>query len=429
MTGLIVLGGGIAGISAAYHARKTGREAVIYEARERWGGLLDHFTVEGFRFDHAVHFAFTDDPYLKEILYQVDYYEHDPNPYNYEGGRWLKHPVQNNLYPLPVQERVEAIKSFVDRPNMSEAANYRDWLVQQYGEAIAGRFPGTYTHKYWTVAPEVLTTDWIGCRMYRPSLDEVLFGAMTEETPLTYYVKKMRYPKTGGFRAFLDPVVQGLDIRTNKRAVQVDPRNKYVLFADGEKRHYERLVSSVPLPELISMIKDAPEPVREAAATLWATSVAIVSIGFNRPSITDFLWFYIYDRDIYPARVYSPGMKSPDNVPVGFSSLQFEIYFSKNRPLPGSPDSMIEHVAGIIEKMKLASRKEILLSDCRILPYGNVAFDHGMIRRRDQVRAYLEEVGILPVGRFGEWDYLWSDQCFLSGKKVESLFTSAKRSN
>ena len=242
MAGLVVLGGGISGISAAYHARKAGGKAVVYEARDRWGGLLDHFTINGFRFDHAVHFAFTDDPYLKEILYQVDYYEHDPNPFNYEGGRWLKHPVQNNLYALPVEERIEAIKSFVERPALSPAGNYHEWLLQQYGEVIASRFPGTYTRKYWTVPAEELSVEWVGCRMYRPSLDEVLFGAMTDKTPLTYYFKKMRYPKTGGFRAFLDPVVEGLDIRTGKRAVLVDPLKKYVCFEDGEKRFYDNLV-------------------------------------------------------------------------------------------------------------------------------------------------------------------------------------------
>jgi hypothetical protein len=30
--------------------------------------------------------------------------------------------------------------------------------------------------------------------MYQPSIDEVLFGAMTSQTPNTYYVKEMRYP-------------------------------------------------------------------------------------------------------------------------------------------------------------------------------------------------------------------------------------------
>ncbi len=421
MAELMILGGGVAGISAAYHAQQLGKKAVIYEARPRWGGLADNFSIDGFRFDHAVHFAFTDDPYLSKIFYQVDYWEHESNPYNYERGRWLKFPVQNNLYPLPVSEKVEAIRSFVERPRNAEVTNYREWLNRQYGEVIAERFPIIYTKKYWTIEAEQLTTDWIGRRMYCPSLEEVLYGAMTEETPQLYHIKKMRYPKKGGFRAFLEPVASGLDIRTNKRAVLIDAAKRYVQFADGEKSHYQNLVTSVPLPDLIPMIKDVPNEIFEAAAGLWATSVAIVSVGFNLPRVTDHLWLYIYDLSILPARVYSPSLKSPDNAPEDCSSLQFEIYFSKHRPLPGSAEAMIEHVVDIIKKMKFASFEDIVLTDFRVLPYGNVVFDHEMLPRRRIVQQYLATLDILPIGRFGEWDYLWTDQCFYSGKKVENL--------
>ncbi len=424
MVELMVLGGGVAGISAAYHAGKLGREAVIYEARPRWGGLADNFTIDGFRFDHAVHFAFTDDPYLSKIFYRVDYLEHESNPYNYERGRWLKHPVQNNLYPLPVLEKVEAIRSFVERPHFEEPGNYREWLLGQYGGVIAERYPEVYTKKYWTVGAERLTTDWIGQRMYCPDLDEVLFGAMTDETPALYYFKKMRYPKKGGFRAFLEAAASGLDIRTEKKALLIDAAKKYVQFSDGEKCYYENLATSIPLPDLIPMIKDAPGEVREAAARLWATSVAIVSVGFKVPRAGDHLWFYIYDPEMLPARVYSPSIKSPDNVPAGCSSLQFEIYFSEQKPLPGTDGAMIEHVVDIIRKMNFASRDDISLTDFRILPYGNVVFDQGMLPRREKVHKYLASLDILPIGRFGEWDYLWSDQCFYSGKKVESFFNA-----
>jgi hypothetical protein len=34
---------------------------------------------------------------------------------------------------------------------------------------------------------------------------------------------------------------------------------------------------------------------------------------------------------------------------------------------------------------------------------------------RKVVRDYLSSVGIETIGRFGEWDYLWSDQSLMSG--------------
>ncbi|MBW6464672.1 MAG: FAD-dependent oxidoreductase [Firmicutes bacterium] len=421
MAEILVLGGGVAGISAAWHACKTGREAVIFEAKERWGGLLDHFMVDGFRFDNAVHFAFSSNEDYRKVLEMTEYITHKPEPYNYEQGRWLKHPVQNNLFPLPADDKVAAIKSFIERPDQTENPNYRQWLEQQFGAVIADRFPARYTEKYWTVPAEKLSTEWIGNRLYRPSLDEVLYGAMTDETPSTYYLQEMLYPKRGGFRSFLEPLAGDLDIRTGKRAIRLNPANKIVEFSDGSAERYEYLVSSVPLPELVQMIDISPDAVKMAASSLWATSAALVSLGFNCPQAGEHLWFYIYDKDIMPARVHAPYRKSPDNVPAGLSSLQFETYFSANSPLKSNADELTAHVIQAAEKMKLASPGDIIVSDFRVLPYANVVFDRGMTGRRDYVLEYIKGLGILPVGRFGLWDYLWSDQSFLSGKRVENL--------
>ncbi len=421
MAEILIIGGGVAGISAACQARQAGREAVILEAGDRYGGLLDHFHKDGFRFDNAVHFAFSKNEPYSEVLARADLITHRPEPYNYEQGRWLKHPVQNNLYPLPAEEKVEAIKSFVERPARGEASDYRQWLYEQFGKVIADRFPVRYTGKYWTVPPERLSTDWIGNRLYRPSLEEVLFGAMTDRTPLTYYLPELFYPRRGGFRAILDPLVEGLDLRTGKEAVRIDPSKRFVECRDGTREYYEYLVSSAPLPEMAEMIDGTPAAVKEAAEGLWATSIALVSLGLNTPEAGEHLWFYIYDRDIMPARVHAPYRKSPDNAPEGCSSLQFETYFSRYKPLPVSLEDLEGHVIGAAEKMGLLCAPDIDVTDCRILPYANVVFERGMTGRRKIVRDYLAEKGILPVGRFGEWDYLWTDQSYLSGKKVETL--------
>jgi protoporphyrinogen oxidase len=244
---------------------------------------------------------------------------------------------------------------------------------------------------------------------------------MTDQTPPTYYLQEMLYPRLGGFRAFLEPLIENLDLRSGKKAVLVNPKRGYVEFADGTTEYYEHLVSSIPLPELALMLEGATAAVKEAAESLWATSVALVSLGFSCPQAGDHLWFYIYDREILPARVHAPYRKSPDNAPAGKSSLQFETYFSRYSPLEVSPENLVAHVVEAAEKMGLALKSDIIASDFRILPYANVVFDHDMIARRDFILDYLKSQSILTVGRFGEWDYLWSDQSFLSGSKVEGL--------
>ena len=427
MSQIMVLGAGIAGLSAAYHEKKTvlNLNVEIFEEKASYGGLLDNFTLNGFRFDNAVHLSFTKDDYVRTLFDQTPYITHKPDAYNFENGKWFKHPIQNNLSPLPAEDKVEAIKSFLERPAISNPDNYQTCLFQQYGEYIAKRFPLKYTKKYWTVDANRLSTKWIGNRMYRPSLEEVLFGAMTDDTPNTYYTQEMRYPQKGGYKSFLDPMVKECAIHTNKKAKLIDAKNKWVEFATGEKIYYERLISTIPLPEIIRIIKDVPDNIAVAANELWATSIALISIGFNRPDIAKYLWFYIYDESLYASRVYSPNLKSLDNVPPGCSSLQFEIYFSKFNPLPMSSDLLIEHTINSLQLMNLANCGDIITTDCRIIPYANVVFEHGMIEKRRSVIDYLKSKEIYVAGRFGEWDYLWSDQSLLSGKKIiDSLFST-----
>lgn len=146
-----------------------------------------------------------------------------------------------------------------------------------------------------------------------------------------------------------------------------------------------------------------------------ATSMALVSVGFRREIEPPALWFYVYDEDIPFARVHSPSMKSAWNAPKGKSSLQFEVYYSKEMPLAYSDNELQEKVLQSMERMGLATREDVEVIDVRHVKYANVIFYRGMEQHRDNVLRYLASKDIYSCGRFGKWDYLWSNQSFLSG--------------
>ena len=45
-----------------------------------------------------------------------------------------------------------------------------------------------------------MSTDWLGPRMYRPSLEEMLRGALAPWTPEVHYITNFRYPTQGRLR-------------------------------------------------------------------------------------------------------------------------------------------------------------------------------------------------------------------------------------
>ncbi|MBE7712555.1 MAG: hypothetical protein E7Z87_02285 [Cyanobacteria bacterium SIG26] len=418
--GTTILGSGIAGISAGHHLQKAGEKIIIYEKSNDWGGLCGNFTINGFRFDKFVHFTFTEDPYIKEIFEKSSsLYEHPAISSNYYNGYWLKHPAQNNLAPLPAEDKVKIISDFVKRPQkeISDIENYEQWLRVQYGNYFAEKFPFKYTRKYWGIEPNKLETKWIGNRMHSPTLEEVLKGSYKQQDENFYYTKYMRYPKKGGFRSILNDCRKNLDIRFNKEVIEIDTTNKIITFKDKTKVEYKRLVSSIPLPEIVKIIKDCPQNVREAGYYLRNTCGYMVSLGFRRPDIAKHLWFYVYDKDILPSRVYSPSLKSPDNVPEGCSSLQAEIFFDCKAEIPPKEEVLTNTIQKLIN-MGLFEEKDIIVKDIRFEKYANVTFDKNIYINREIVLEYLKNIGIESIGRFGKWEYMWTHQVFQSGMEV-----------
>lgn len=421
---VIILGAGIAGLAASARLREHGVEAPLFEATSRPGGLLDSFTLEtaegSWTFDNAVHLSFASEPEVREVFDRTPYLSHEARSLNWDGGLWIPHPVQNNMYPLAADEKADLVVDLAHHLAQVSAEapieNYRDWLYNQYGAKIAERWPLRYTKKYWTLDAADLGTGWIGNRMRRADLREVVLGAVSENPPNTYYVSTMRYPERGGYRAFLAPLLERVDVRTAMKAVEIDNRSRSIRFENGEVQNYGRMISTIPLPMLIKIMADVPPDIRALADTLFATSIDIVSIGFRKPRVSPSLWFYIYDTDILASRAYSPSIKSPHNAPEGHSSLQFEIYSSHRMQHGLSPEALIEHCLQTVETMGLAERDEIVLTHHKHLPFGNVVFDLGMEERRNTVREWVESQGIALAGRFGEWDYLWSNQAFMSGR-------------
>ncbi len=414
----VILGAGIAGLSAAYHLRGRGCSAVVYEKDNDWGGLCGFFVIDGFRFDRFVHFTFPEDEYIKNIFETSSpTFSHPSISSNYYHGVWLKHPAQNNLAPLSADEKAKIISDFVNRPqkDVADIKDYETWLRVQYGNYFAENFPLIYTNKYWGVAAQDMETEWVGSRMYSPDLNQVLRGAFETQDENFYYTKFMRYPRVGGFRSILNTVRQGTDIKFNHRAVKIIPEQKKVIFENGEQIEYERLISTLPLPEIVKMIDGVPENVRIAANNLHWTRGYMVSLGFNRPDIPKYLWFYIYDKDVPPARVYSPSLKSPENVPEGKSSIQAEVFWDCKKDSPDKEKTLND----TIEKLKKIcdfDDKDIVVKDIRYEPYANVTFTKNTRKDRQIVLNWLESLNIISIGRFGKWDYLWSHQAFLTGK-------------
>jgi protoporphyrinogen oxidase len=421
-----ILGAGMAGFGAAFALHENGDRGRLYEARSRAGGHTStHVYGDGFTFDEGPHISFTSDKRLQSLFSgNIDGKYEVMKAYvnNYWRGHWIKHPAQINLHGLPAEVVIACIKDFIAAGAVQQPSihNYEDWLVTTFGKTFATTFPMKYTVKYHTTEAKNLTTDWLGPRLYRPTLDEVLLGALRPEPLDVHYVDHFRYPSHGGFETYLKPFENVVDLQCGHRVTAIDHSSRVLSFDNGKTASYRQLVSSVPLPRLIPMITGTPKDVLDGAALLACSQVVLVNIGLNRPIDTRAQWTYFYDDELCFARLSFPPGFSPSMVPAGCGSIQAEVYFSEKwRPLRNRPEDWIEPtIDGLIECGLVKDRSEVIHRSVIFAPFANVIFDHDRPAALKTVHGYLDDIGIGYCGRYGDWAYIWTDQAFQSGERA-----------
>ena len=434
MKKISILGSGMAGCGAAYRAHQSGVPTTMYDKHGHYGGHTASYTFPGgWLFDEGPHVSFTENPRIQELLSSnIDgkYEVLDTKVNNYWKGHWIKHPAQCNLHGLPTELVTKIICEFIEAQKRPDApvANYEQWLRASFGDTFAETFPMEYTVKYHTTTAGNMNTAWIGPRLYRPKMEEVIRGALQPNSPDVHYISNFRYPSHGGFAAYLDPFMKMTELKLGHELVGIDPKARALRFANGAVEPYEQLVSSIPLPELVPMIDGAPADVVEAAAKLACTEVVIVCLGIDHPDLVDAHWSYFYDRDVFFTRLSTPHLQSPHNVPPGCGSLQAECYYSsKYRPLDRTPEECIEPVIqDLLRTGVLRDTDKILFRHAMHIPYANVIFDLDSTPATQRVHAYLDEIGIAYCGRYGDWAYIWTDQAFVSGENAVQKLLDAR---
>ncbi len=417
-----VLGAGLAGLAAAGRARELGLQVDLYEKHPYVGGHAYSHEVEGFTFDEGPHVSFTKRPEIQALLADAlegDFLEHRSVITNYWQGHVVTHPAQTNLHGLPVDVVERCILGMVEARYAGEqpVESYADWCRQGLGRAFSEEFTFPYTRKYWTTEASNMSTEWVGNRMYPPKLEEVVRGALapSPDGANHHYLTGYRYPRTGGFGSYVRAVSRGQQAHLEHDLVSVDLRARRLEFANGRSAHFESLINTIPVPELVKRIADVPAHVREAAERLVCTSVEVINVGLGRDEgFPEAHWMYFYDEDTLFSRANLPHRLSPFNVPRGCGSIQVEVYHSRYCPLP---------VEDVLSRTMEDLRKEGLVlpdDDVRVaqrqsIRYANVLFDLARAENLRVVQDWLAEHGVVPAGRYGEWAYLWTDDSIVSG--------------
>ena len=413
---LVILGGGLAGLSAGYHS-----QGVVFEKDQQVGGQAKSKNINGFVLDEGIHVLHTKNEYVLKLLEQnnANLIKHQREAWIYSFGALTRYPFQANTYGLPVSVVKDCLVGFIqnDFNDQDKIKNYEDWIYYMFGKGIAEHFMLQYSQKFWGVPPAELNTEWVGVRHPRPSVEEIIAGALSDQSKGFGVNAEFLYPEQRGYGAIAEAMAESIKdrLRLGKGVTKIDLQKKEIEFNNQENITYERVVSSLPLPEEIKLLTDVPPEVREATDKLRTNSILVVNLGINRPNISDKHWIYYHEPDYSFFRISFPGNYGAQMVPSGTSSVAVEISYRGEPPLEGLTDRVVAD----LKKAKILKEDDrVLFTDIVDIKYGYVIYDQHRTEAVEIIHNYLKQYNFYPCGRYGEWAYFWSDDAILSGKKA-----------
>ncbi len=423
--GIVILGAGLAGLSAAHHLR---RGYTILEKEGEVGGLCRSTIQEGFVFDRSIHILFPQSQYARGLIHELlrgNLLSQTRESWIYSHHTYTRYPFQANLYGLPINVVKDCLLGLIEakicrtKPSATPG-NFHDWVYSTFGRGIAEHFMLPYNAKQWAIAPRLMNCDWISGRVLEPTIEEVLDGALTEQPKGFGPNAQFDYPARGGIGALPRSFSNVNNIKLNAEVTGISLRDRTVEYRTRDETvrlPFSKIISTLPLPMVIQLMDLVPEPVKQAVEALKYNSVLCVNLGIDRPNLSDKHWIYVPEGEFVFHRIFFPMNFSPQNAPPGKSSVSAEISVSKYKSI--EKQDLEERVISDLTRMGILRLDDtIRVRNVMELSPAYVIYDLTHRGNVNLIHKFLKENDIYPCGRYGDWEYLNMDDAIISGKRA-----------
>lgn len=427
---VLILGGGLAGLSTAFHLRKEKRwNALVIEKSSSVGGTARSVKVKGFTFDFTGHLLHLHFPYTKKLIQKLlknNLYTCTRKAAIYSHHTLTPYPFQVHTYGLPqkvvtecVNGFLQAVKNYRRDSQRSTSLPFSVWSQRTFGNGIHKHFMKPYNEKLWRVSLDEMTAEWCGMFVPQPKAEDVIRGAQGDTTKNFGYNVTFLYPKRGGIQVLPQAMAKNLSVKLNTACEKVQWKEKKVQLSNGSLLSYDALVSTMPLVELLKRMENLPEEILKIIPRMRWTSVLCVNLGVNRAAISDKSWIYFPEKKYIFYRVGFPMNFTPHAVPAGHSSMYVEISYPPNKKPDWKNPAFLKRIRRDLEECGLLNKKDkIVVTNFIPIPYAYVIYTLDRKKIMETTFSFLQEQNIHSIGRYGEWKYSFMEEAILDGKKT-----------
>lgn len=439
---IIIMGGGLAGLSAGFCLAEAGRNVSVVEADSDVGGLSRTIRHGDFRFDLGGHRFFTKNQeterFVKDIL-KGQYLDVHRKSKIYLHNNFFDYPLRpaNALLGLGLGTTVRAVTDygkekvkniFIKPQNVS----LEDWVVSNFGRTLFTIYFKEYSEKVWGIECKDISEEWVSRRIEGLSLGVAMKNAIFKFSgrKVPTLVDRFIYPPFGIGQIsdrLREEIEKDNTVNTNTRVREVHHKDFSVtgVTAQNCERDYDikgkEFISSIPITHLLTMLNPAPpRAILDAASKLRYRDLIVVTLMIDRERVTDLTWLYLPEKNMPLGRIHEPKNWSPYLAPEGKTSIVAEYFCFQNDSIWNSSDTELADITSLqLEQLGLI-KKEDVADHCIIkVPKAYPVFEVGYETYYSMILDYLKNFRNLHIaGRTGMFRYYNIDHAIESGRET-----------
>ncbi|HEX8250868.1 MAG TPA: NAD(P)/FAD-dependent oxidoreductase [Pyrinomonadaceae bacterium] len=439
---VVIIGGGPAGLTAAYSLCKASVPSVVLEKDSTVGGISRTVNYKGYLFDIGGHRFYTKvkavDDIWREVLSETEFLRRARLSRIYYNKRFFHYPLRafEALFKLGLWNSGLILTSYL-RARLfpsKEEETFEQWITNRFGKHLYRIFFKTYTEKVWGMPCNKISADWAAQRIKGLTLFSTIKnaffkpGAKHKNTAIKTLIDEFDYPLKGpgmmwermaeilsrrNSRIHLNTVVESI-LWKEREVTGVGA------VTDGRRETISgtHFISSMPIRELIRKLSpSAPSEVIEAADQLKYRDFITVALIVNKTDLFPDNWIYIHDKEVKVGRVQNYKNWSKSMVPDETRTcLGLEYFcFEGDGLWTMTNDELINLGKRELQKLGLAQECDVEDGFVVKMPKAYPVYDSQYHKSLRIIRNFVSQFGNLQlIGRNGMHKYNNQDHSMLT---------------
>jgi protoporphyrinogen oxidase len=414
----VLIGYGVSGLGFADYFKN---KLVIYEKNKNAGGHAKSHKIGNFYFDEGAHISHAKSNFFKKKFYQKNKLIKivNPNVISFYKGKKVGYPINMSLNKLNFKTKLKIIFDYfflIFKKN--DIKNFKDWCEFNFGNTLYENFYKPYTLKYWRTNPSKIDyKNWANKRIVSRKIFKSILSIFLNIKNKEIAYNIFYYPKKGGFYSFFKKKFNRHKVKYKKKIEKINLNEKFI-FINKKKIFYDKLYSTIPLPEYLKLIKKIPLNIKNELNKLKYTSTICINFSVKKKTNINFHWCYFYDKEIDGSRMSI--LSNIVNDKSDYYYGQIEV-FRRNDEKINVNLIKKNTIKYLTEFFKVNSEKDFKFISTEIYKY---SYPVPLLSTNiEMIHSWLKLNNIIPFGLYGNWKYMWTDESYMNGKQNAEFYS------